>query len=93
MPFSYYVRSSVHEFVKNIDFEPCTTPGNSAVCENDTDGGVVLDALNRIMPLVSGDDTTIFDFSILIAIGAFWKILYIAGVAYKTSLSSKFHAS
>jgi len=50
-------------------------------------------AFNRIMPLVSEEDTTIVDLVILIVIGVVWKLLYIAGVAYKTSRVSKFNES
>lgn len=90
MPFSYYMRSSVHELFRNINFEPCLQ-GNSPVCVSSSDGSDVLAAFNRVMPLVSEDDTTISDLVILIVIGVVWKLFYIAGVVYKTSLVSKFH--
>ena len=93
MPFSYYVRSAVHEWFKAITFESCTVRGNSPVCVASEDGSDVLVAFNRVMPLVSEDDTTISDLVILIVIGVVWKLFYIAGVMYKTSLVSKFHES
>eukprot|EP00977_Amphora_coffeiformis_P006739 scaffold1484_cov173-Amphora_coffeaeformis.AAC.17 len=93
MPFSYYVRSSVHELFKNITFETCKPPGNSPVCMENGDGSEILTAFNRIMPLVSEDDTTVTDLVILIVIGVVWKLFYIAGVVYKTSRVSKFNES
>jgi hypothetical protein len=98
MPFSYYARSAVHEAFSAMTFETCTDPTTSPVCVPSPDGGrvdglEVLDGLGRIMPLVSSDDTTIFDFGIIILIGAVWKAFYIIGVVYKTSLVSKFNES
>lgn len=92
MPFSYYARSAVYEFISNTKFEPCKDEP-WAVCVDSSDGTVVLDAMSRVMPLLEAENSVGIDIIALIAIGAFYKLMYIAGVAYKSRLSSKFHSS
>jgi hypothetical protein len=40
-------------------------------------------------PLFSSEDETAFDIGILLVIGSVYKVFYIIGVLYKTSLVSK----
>lgn len=90
MPYSYYVRSSTNELFPATTFEPCTDPLTSAVCVNSSNGKDVLAAMTRVVPLITADRQTYQDVVVLIAIGIFYKVLYIIGVLYKTSQSTKF---
>jgi hypothetical protein len=91
MPYSYYARSAVFVLFEQMTFEPCTDPLSSAVCVNSTSGLDVLDGLGRIIPLYSSEDEVNFDLGILVVIGLFYKILYVVGVLYKTSIVAKIH--
>jgi hypothetical protein len=55
-----------------------------------TDGIDVLAGLGRVIPLFQDTDQTARDIGVLLAIGAFYKIMYIIGVFYKTSQVTKF---
>ena len=91
MPFSYFCRSAVYEFISNTKFEPCENQP-WAVCVNSSSGEDVLDAMSRVMPLLESENSVAIDLIVLVAIGAFYKVMYIAGVAYKSHQVSKFHA-
>ena len=91
MPFSYYLRSIVYQVFSVTTFEACVDQ-DYAVCVDSTNGLDVLDGLSRVMPLFSTEDKTGSDLVILIVIGLVYKLLYIAGVAYKTHQSSKFQS-
>ena len=91
MPLSYYARTMTFQVFKHTSFDACTGDDpDFAVCVDSTDGLDVLDGLGKVVPLFSSDDQTGFDMMILIAIGLVFKVLYIAGVAYKTRQGSKF---
>jgi hypothetical protein len=92
MPFSYYIRSAVFNQFKHSTFEACNVEENPffPVCVDSTEGLDVLDGLGRVLPLFSSKDETSTDFLVLIGIGLFYKAVYIAGVVYKTSQTSKF---
>ena len=85
MPYSYYVRSSMYEIFSHSTFEACTE-SVSAVCVNSTAGLDVLQELKQVFPVLSTEDNTIRDGGVMIGIGVFYKILYVVGVLYKTSL-------
>jgi Ni/Fe-hydrogenase subunit HybB-like protein len=91
MPFSYYVRSSTYVLFEHMTFEPCTDSKTSAVCVDSTSGLDVLDDLGRVVGLYSADDQVVFDLGMLIVIGVFYKLWYIVGVLYKTSVVAKIH--
>jgi ABC-type multidrug transport system ATPase subunit len=91
MPFSYFARSTVYNSFKYLTFEPCTDPATSAVCVPGTSGMEVLGDLGRVMPLFSNEDNVVRDVCILVGIGAFYKILYIIGALYKTSVVAHIH--
>jgi ABC-type multidrug transport system ATPase subunit len=86
MPYSYYVRSNIYETFSASTFEACTNQGVSAVCVNSTSGIEVLGDLERFFPVLSTENSTVFDLGILLLIGAVYKVLYIIGILYKTSL-------
>ena len=90
MPFNYFVRSSIYETFRQTTFEACTDPTTSAVCVDSTNGLEVLAGLGRVIPLFQDTDQTVQDIGVLLAIGAFYKIMYIVGVFYKTSQVTKF---
>jgi len=90
MPYSYYVRSAVYEQFTASTFEPCTDPTTSAVCVDSTSGTAVLGGLSIVIPLMSTKNETAKDVGVLIAIGAFYKIMYIVGVFYKTGRVTTF---
>jgi ABC-type multidrug transport system ATPase subunit len=93
MPYSYYVRSVTYELFEPATYEACVQPSQSAVCVDSTSGLDVLDGLARVIPLFRDQDQTGQDIGILLAIGAFYKILYIFGAAYKIGQVSKIHES
>lgn len=90
MPFNYFVRSAIFEIFTSTTFEPCTDVTKSAVCVDSTSGSDVLAGLGRVIPLFTTDNQTAKDIGVLVAIGAFYKILYVVGVFYKTSQVTKF---
>ena len=90
MPFNYFVRSAIYETFKSSTFEPCIESTTSAVCVDSSDGVDVLAGLGRVVPLFQDTDQTVQDIGVLLAIGAFYKVLYIIGVFYKTSQVTKF---
>lgn len=90
MPYSYFVRSFIYELFTSATFAPCYDASTSAVCTESTSGTDVLFELSRIVPLFSTKSHTAQDIGILIAIGAFYKLLYVVGVFYKSSLVTKF---
>lgn len=96
MPYSYYVRSFTYNYFTNINFEACEGLGQEqAVCvpatnpDGTTSGEAVLEAFSNVFPLLSTKDESAKDFGIILAIGAFYKLAYIAGIVIKTSASSK----
>ncbi|KAL7574130.1 hypothetical protein ACA910_014815 [Epithemia clementina (nom. ined.)] len=93
-PYSYYVRSFVYNYFIDIDWNPCNPEANpdQPVCVDSSSGAEVLDEFSKIFPLVSSTDETGVDIVVLIAIGTFFKLLYIVGALMKTSAASKFHA-
>lgn len=76
-----------------------TTPFRERIRATDYDadarvpGKLVLGQLSNVFPLLSTEDETVKDFAIIIAVGLFFKIIYIAGVLMKTSKVSKFVSS
>lgn len=84
MPFSYYLRSYSYEAFAVSTFEPCVQPSFSAVCVNSTSGLDVLNGMSRVFPVLETEDTVAADVSILASVGCLFKIIYIAGVLYKT---------
>lgn len=95
LPFSYYMRSSMYQIFVTDTFEPCLNPleAQTAVCTPSTAGGDVLDVWGRISPLYSSNDQTAQDMLALVAIGCFYKFLYVVGVLYKTTTTTKIHES
>ena len=96
MPYSYYVRSFTYNYFTNINFEACEGRGQEqAVCvgptepDGTTSGEAVLEAFSNVFPLLSTKDESAKDLGIILAIGFFYKLAYIAGIVMKTSSSSK----
>lgn len=94
-PYSYYIRSFTYNYFIEIDWDPCIPAENpnQPVCVDSSSGALVLDEFAKIFPLVSSEDETGVDIVVLIAIGAFFKIVYIVGVLMKTAAASKFQSS
>mmetsp|Transcript_20898 Transcript_20898/g.29039 ORF Transcript_20898/g.29039 Transcript_20898/m.29039 type:complete len:395 (-) Transcript_20898:169-1353(-) len=76
MPLGYYVRSSTYLIFKETTWDTCTDITSQPVCSESSDGDAVLDAFGRIYPLISSDGQVAKDIIILIAISAFWKLVY-----------------
>jgi hypothetical protein len=93
MPFSYYVRSAMYNFLAETTWDTCDTDANteSAVCVTPPDGKKVLEGINLVYGIVENNDTVVQDIGIMIAIAFAYKILYIIGVVYKTTRVSKIH--
>lgn len=85
MPYSYYVRSSMYQLFSRSTFEACVNSlEDSAVCVDSTSGLDVLEGLRKVYPLMSTKDNTARDAAIMIAIGLFYKLLYVVGMIFKT---------
>ena len=94
MPYSYFMRSAIFEQFSESTWTPCTDEDDSrGVCVDSSSGLDVLDGLGEIVPLFSSEDETAFDLGIIVIIGVVYKLFYIVGVVYKTSLTTKFHKS
>jgi ABC-type multidrug transport system ATPase subunit len=76
MPLGYYVRSSTYLIFRDITWDTCSDFTTQPVCSESSDGDAVLDAFGRIYPLISSDNQVAKDIIILIAIAAFWKLVY-----------------
>lgn len=89
-PYSYYLRAFNYQYFKYLTFESCNRLENpqAAVCVDSTDGLDVLRGLEVVFPVLTTADTFAQDVGVLIAIGTFFKLLYVCGVVYKTSRSS-----
>ena len=88
-PFSYYARSAVYELLSSTTFEPCQNEP-IAVFVDSSDGTDVLEAASRVMPLLTSEDQTGIDLLVLVAIGLVYKLVYVAGVVYKSRQASHF---
>ena len=55
------------------------------MCVNSTSGKDVLDALSRVFPVISSENTVARDIGIMLAIALFWKTLSILAIVMKTS--------
>ena len=83
------MRSAFYQLIVNTEFEPCQKQP-VAVCVDSSDGSDVIEAGSRVMPLLSSEDQTGVDLLVLLAIGIVYKLLYIAGVVYKSRQASHF---
>jgi hypothetical protein len=91
MPYAYYLRSSMYNYLKDTTFDSCE-PGTSAgVCVQSTSGSDVLGGINLVYNVVENEDTISADIATLIGIAIFYKILYIIGVVYKSSRVTTIH--
>lgn len=90
LPYSYFMRSSIYELFDNLTFAPCYNPGSSPVCIPETSGLAVLDQYSLVMPLFTTNDEFVGDLSVLLAMGAIYKLGYIIVLAYKTSKYMQF---
>lgn len=93
MPYGAYARSTAYQIFSHTTFEACDPATNqfSAICIPETDGVKVLDALSKVFPLLSKNDNFIVDLVAALAIGVFYKVLYIGGALYKTTRVAKIH--
>ena len=93
MPYGAYARSTAYEIFSYATFAPCDPATNqlSAICIPETDGLKVLEALSNVFPLLSSSDNFIPDLVAILAIGVFYKVLYVVGVLYKSTLVTKIH--
>ena len=94
LPFQYYVRSAVFNFLHDTTWEPCfrdqiVGPQPPVCVPPRATGTEVLTEIGRVYPLIEADDNRVFDLVILLVIAAFFKITYIIGVYVKTSKTSK----
>lgn len=101
MPFSYYVRSLTYNALADTTFETCKDQFASQVCVVDEagqsvenpSGKLVLQELNKVLPVIENDDTVAKDVFVLLAFGVAYKILFVVGVLYKSTRSSKIYTS
>eukprot|EP00538_Stauroneis_constricta_P011077 CAMPEP_0119551744 /NCGR_PEP_ID=MMETSP1352-20130426/4913_1 /TAXON_ID=265584 /ORGANISM="Stauroneis constricta, Strain CCMP1120" /LENGTH=649 /DNA_ID=CAMNT_0007597857 /DNA_START=239 /DNA_END=2188 /DNA_ORIENTATION=+ len=71
-PYAYYVRSTMYTLFEETDFD------------GDLSSTQALDELSKVFPVIESEDNVAKDIGILLAIGAFYKILYIGAVIVKT---------
>lgn len=85
-PFSYFIRSCIYEQFSDATFQPCPEAGLSVACTSESSSGIeVLKELGKVTDVFSTTSTTLVDISVLFAIGAFLKIMYILGVVHATT--------
>uniref|UniRef100_A0A7R9ZID9 ABC-2 type transporter transmembrane domain-containing protein n=1 Tax=Craspedostauros australis TaxID=1486917 RepID=A0A7R9ZID9_9STRA len=72
MPYGYYIRSTIYTILQDTDFDDSLTSEEA------------LEKLHRVFPVVENKDNVVQDIAIMLAIGAFYKILYIVAVMIKT---------
>jgi hypothetical protein len=95
MPFSYYVRSSMYNFLENTTWSLCDPddPAQveaSAVCVSPPTGKNVLGGLSLVYPVIDTDDTIWQDIGCLLAIAVVYKVIYVIGVVVKARKVTKF---
>jgi len=88
MPFQYYIRSVMYKIFSESSWESCDDQP-WPVCASSESGGKVsgndvLDEFNKVYPLLSSDNEVAKDIGIMIIIAAAWKLIYVAGVFYKS---------
>jgi hypothetical protein len=101
MPYGYYLRAMSYNAIEGTTWATCPGVELSQVCVQEPDGtltpnppgSAILTELTKIMGVVENDDTVARDVFVLLAFGAFYKVLYIVGVLYKSSQASKIYAS
>lgn len=86
LPFSYYLRSATYIILNNAKWEPCLLGPASPqpVCVADGDPIKVLDRMSSVYSIVDSENTTARDIGVILLIAVFFKVLYVAGVIYKT---------
>lgn len=92
MPFSYYIRSQLYNYLIDTTWSQCdpnNNVDNSAICGPPT-GESVLEGIHLSYPVIEAKDTYVQDIAIVIAIALFYKFLYVVGVYVKTSKTTKF---
>lgn len=85
--------SQLYNTLHDTAWSACDKEQNpfAPICVTPPNGGEVLEALSGIYPVVENKDQVVQDIGIMLAIAVFWKLTYIAGVLYKSSLVSKIH--
>lgn len=83
MPFQYYIRSVMYKIFSESSWEECVNEP-WPTCVDSASGNDVLDEFNKSYPLLSSDNEIGKDIGIMIAIAAVWKLIYVAGVLYKS---------
>ena len=102
MPYAYFLRSMAYNGIEGTTWETCPGLEFSQVCVTEADGvtpvenppgSAVLEETTKILGVIENDDTVARDVFVMLAFGAFYKVLYIGGVLYKCSRNSKIHSS
>ena len=102
MPFSYYIRSQMYNYLIDTTWSQCDPNNNvenSAVCVTPPTGENVLGSIHLAFPVIEAKDTYARDIGVLLALALFYKVVYIVGVYVKTSTTatiypnSDFHAT
>ena len=94
MPFSYYIRAQMYTLLSDTTWSECDPENNvdnSPVCVAPPTGKNVLDGIGLSYPVVESNDTFWEDFGVMVAIGLFYRILYVIGVYVKSSQTAKVH--
>lgn len=91
LPYNYYVRSALYLIFTQSRWEACTDPSTSAVCVNSTKGIDVLANFERVIPLVSVEDTYWGDLFIMFLLGVFWKVVAIIAIIVKSKRVSSIY--
>jgi len=91
MPFAYYLRSQMYNYLIDTTWNYCDAgnPNQSPVCVQSTTGEAVLGGIGLSYPLITAEDNYWGDLGIMIAVAIAYKILYIAGVYIKGSKTAK----
>ena len=87
LPFSYYLRSAAYINMHDATWDNCTggIESGQAVCVASGDPLEVLDGLSTVYSVVDSENHVARDMGIILAIAVFFKVMYVFGVAVKTS--------
>ena len=85
LPFSYYLRSATYLTLHDADWNNCTLDAvRQAVCVEDGDPTEVLEQLTNVFGVVDSENTLATDIGVILALGLFFKLLFVLGVVVKT---------
>jgi GTPase SAR1 family protein len=85
LPYGYYIRSFVYTIFVQAEWQACTDQSTAgAICVDSTNGKDVLDALSRVLPLLSSENQVTKDMGIILAISLVFKLASIGAILIRS---------